>query len=192
MRGVNISANTPALTIKAVPICGEKMESSFQQIYQELYAKLVRQAVFILGERSAAEDAVQEAFLRLHSTGLAAVDNPSAWLSKVTANLCYNYMRGEGNRRRREEKVSLLPNYNSNQVAPSAEETVLDMEEVQLIRQALQQLQPRDRMVLLMKFSGYTYEDIAAAVDINKTSVGTILARARERFKQEYQRNITN
>ncbi|MEG6615331.1 sigma-70 family RNA polymerase sigma factor [Peptococcaceae bacterium 1198_IL3148] len=168
------------------------MESSFQQIYQQLYAKLVRQAVFMLGERAAAEDVVQEAFLRLHNIGITAVNNPSAWLGRVTNNLCYNYMRGEGNRRRREEKVSSLPNYcDNNLVAPSAEDTVLDKVELQLIRQALQQLQPRDRMVLLMKFSGYKYHDIAAAVDINKTSVGTVLARARERFKQEYQR-ITN
>jgi RNA polymerase sigma factor (sigma-70 family) len=153
----------------------------------------VRQAVFLLGDLTAAEDVVQEAFLRLHNTGLSTVDNPSAWLSKVTSNLCYNYMRGEANRRRREEKVSLLPNYSSDNLAvPSAEETVLDMVEVQLIRKALQQLQPRDRMVLLMKFSGYKYDDIAIAVDINKTSVGTILARARERFKQEYQRINAN
>ncbi|RYD06833.1 hypothetical protein N752_02190 [Desulforamulus aquiferis] len=70
---------------------------------------------------------------------------------------------------------------------PAAEELVLDREEVRLVRSALEKLQPRDRIILLMKFSGYSYDEIAVTAEIGKNSVGTILSRARERFKREYE-----
>lgn len=143
----------------------------------------------MLGDVGAAEDAAQEAFLRLHRQGLAEIENPPGWLAKVTNNLCYNHLRSEGNRRRREKKVGQVEeSVGFSLAAPSAEQLVVDREELQLIRQALAELKPRDRMVLLMKFSGHNYEEIASTLDISKGSVGTFLARARERFRQTYQR----
>jgi len=164
------------------------MEKDFQILYSKMYPKLVRQAAFVLGDRAVAEDMAQEALLRLHKMGLSTIDNPPAWLSKVTNNLCFSYMRSEGSRRRREEIV--LANSAKDgfsQAAVSAESAALDREEFRLIHKALKKLQPRDRMVLLMKFSGYKYDEIAATVEINRNSVGTILARARKKFKQEYE-----
>jgi len=165
------------------------MKKEFQTLYSKMYPKLVHQATFILGDRAAAEDMAQEALLRLHKIGISKINNPSAWLSKVTNNLCFSYMRKEGSRRRREEIV--LKNRTEDDfshVVASAENMALDREEFRLIHKALRKLQPRDRMVLLMKFSGYKYDEIAATVEVNRNSVGTILARARKKFKQEYER----
>lgn len=166
---------------------GEIMEKDFQRLYSDNYLKLVRQATFLLGDVSAAEDLAQEAFIRLHRTNLTNVENPQAWLAKVINNLCYDYMRSEGSRRRREEKF-FQPEYQASvSFTSSAENLVMDMEEIRLVKQALLKLQPRDRLVLLMRFSGYGYDEIAATTEMNKSSVGTILARARERFKRSYQ-----
>ncbi|WP_304541750.1 sigma-70 family RNA polymerase sigma factor [Desulforamulus aquiferis] len=161
------------------------MEEKFKVIYQKNYYKLVRQAAFLLGDSVIAEDQVQEAFVRLHRTGIENVEHPVAWLAVVTNNLCYDYMRSEGSRRRREERV-FQPDGEPRQM-PAAEELVLDREEVRLVRSALEKLQPRDRIILLMKFSGYSYDEIAVTAEIGKNSVGTILSRARERFKREYE-----
>ena len=164
------------------------MEHFFQKLYVEVYPRLVRQAAFLLGDPVAAEDAAQEAFARLHHAGLSSIQNPSGWLMKVTNNICYDYLRSEGSRRRREEKTFRQLYADSfATAAPSAEMSVLDRENFQLVHRTLERLQPRDRMLLLLKFSGYSYGEIAEAVDINKGSVGTLLARARERFKREYQ-----
>lgn len=161
------------------------MERDFQQLFKEHYYKLVRQAAFVLGDPTAAEDVVQEAFVRLHRTGVKKVDNPAAWLTKVTNNLCFDFLRSEGSRRRREEKYAQPAELTT--LTSSTENIVMDKEEVRLVQKALGKLQPRDRMVLVMKFSGYSYDEIAATVELNKSSVGTILARARERFKREYE-----
>lgn len=165
------------------------MESEWQKIYVQHYQKLVRQAAFLLGDISMAEDLAQEAFIRLHKIGLSNIVNPTGWLTKVIHNLCYDHMRSEGNRRKREEKFS-LPLLAHSAEANSAENLVIDREDVRLVQLALQSLQPRDRLVLLMKFSGYGYEEIATATEMNKSSVGTILARARERFKRVYQEKL--
>ncbi|MTV48761.1 sigma-70 family RNA polymerase sigma factor [Heliobacillus mobilis] len=163
------------------------MKEEFQQLYMEMFPKLVRQATFLLGDPSAAEDLVQETFVRLHRVGLSTVDHRPAWLSRVLSNLCYSYLRSEGSRRQREEKVFLHSTAETCATETlSAEQVVMDREEVRMVSQALDRLQARDRMVLLLKFSGFSYDEIAAATEINRSSVGTVLIRARERFKREY------
>lgn len=185
--GGTISINIPALQMGAV-LDGGIMEKDFQKLYSDNYLKLVRQATFLIGDVSAAEDLAQEAFIRLHRTNLTSVENPPAWLTKVINNLCYDYMRSEGSRRKREEKYFQPVNQEALSSTSSAENLVMDMEEIRLVQQALLKLQPRDRLVLLMRFSGYGYDEIAATTEMNKGSVGTVLARARERFKRAYQK----
>lgn len=178
----------PAVPLEAVSTCGENMESEFQKIYHELYGRLVRQAAFLLGDVAAAEDVAQEAFLRLHRAGLSNIGSPAGWLAKVTNNLCYDHMRSEGSRRRREDRyVDPADVEDSVSYVGSAESQLMDKEEIRLVHQALLELLPRDRLVLLMKFSGYSYDEIAATIDLNRGSVGTVLSRARERFKRAYE-----
>lgn len=175
------------MSFKTVNTNGDSMEYRFQEYYKTLYAKLVRQAAFLIGDPTAAEDLVQEAFFKLHRSNPASIQHPAAWLAKVTNNLCFNYLRSEGARRRREENLSQQFPGTGITWVPPAEEVVLDREEVRLVKYALEKLPSRDRMVLLMKFSGYSYDEIAAVTELKKSSVGTILVRARARFKHEYE-----
>jgi len=46
----------------------------------------------------------------------------------------------------------------------------------------IQPLDSRDREMLLMRYSGFSYREIADTVDVAATSVGTLLARAERRF----------
>ena len=49
---------------------------------------------------------------------------------------------------------------------------------------ALRALRPRDRLLLSLRAQGLTYREIAAAADIREPSVGRLLARAVDRWKQ--------
>jgi RNA polymerase sigma-70 factor (ECF subfamily) len=55
-------------------------------------------------------------------------------------------------------------------------------QEVASVRRALDALGPRDRELLLMREEGFSYREIAEAVGVSATSVGTLLARAQKRF----------
>lgn len=116
-------------------------------------------------------------------TGLHPESLPT-WggLSRVATNLAYNHLRSEGSRRRREAGYGEIPGVR----VAEPEEALVRGEEVALTRHVLENLPERDRACLLLKFSGMNYADIARATGVKESSVGTLLARARARFKSEY------
>lgn len=71
------------------------------------------------------------------------------------------------------------------------EEAVDRQQEVAECQKVLAGLSPRDRQVLMLRFSGFSYAEMAEALQVEKGSVGTILARAMARFKQEYHKNLS-
>jgi len=135
----------------------------------------------LLGERVAAEDLTQEVFLKLYYCPPRERNNLGGWLFKVATNLAYNYLRDEGRRQCREEKQ-----YREDSGILPLEETVIRNQEARLVRQCLAKLAPRDRICLLLKDSGHSYAEIASIIEVDKNSVGTILARARRHFADFY------
>jgi RNA polymerase sigma-70 factor (ECF subfamily) len=71
--------------------------------------------------------------------------------------------------------------------APSPEETTIAGDTRQRVRRAIDHLPERERRLLLLHAEGYAYRDIAAALELNERSVGTLLARARRAFRQCYE-----
>ncbi|HUF76234.1 MAG TPA: sigma-70 family RNA polymerase sigma factor, partial [Longimicrobiales bacterium] len=68
---------------------------------------------------------------------------------------------------------------------PESPERSLERREAQArAREALDGLAPRDREILLMRYSGFSYKEIAEAIEVAATSVGTLLARAERRFAE--------
>jgi RNA polymerase sigma factor (sigma-70 family) len=91
----------------------------------------------------------------------------------VASNLAYNHMRGEARRISRET------------IAETSPET--DVDAILDVRRALEDLGARDRIVLMLRHSGFSYAEIAEAVGLAPNSVGTILARAQRRFRETYE-----
>ncbi len=150
----------------------------FDQTFDELYLPLVRYCHGLTGERDVAEDIAQEALVRLYTH---RVEGPpagvKAWLFRTATHLIRDLHRVDQNRRR------LLQ---ENPVQPAESETPdqsLEREETRArARKALDTLQERDREILLLRYSGFSYKEIAEAVGVAATSVGTLLARAEGRF----------
>jgi RNA polymerase sigma factor (sigma-70 family) len=142
----------------------------------------MRQIIYLTGYRAVAEELAQETFFKLYAAPPQELANPGVWLAKVAIHLGYKYLRGEKRRKYREEYVGVreLPN------VVAIDDIGIRNQEIRLVRQVLRSLPGRDRMLLLLKFSGYRYDEIAPAIGVEKTSVGTLLARAQARFRQEY------
>lgn len=155
--------------------------AEFEAWYQRFYAPVYRRLYYLLGDWAAAEDLTQEVFLQLHRRPPRQRDNPGGWLLQVATNLAYNHLRGEGRRHRREEGLG-----REEPVAIPLEEIVIRDEEARRVHQCLAQLPPRDRICLLLKDAGHSYAEIAAAIQVDKNSVGTTLARARQHFASLY------
>jgi RNA polymerase sigma factor (sigma-70 family) len=60
-------------------------------------------------------------------------------------------------------------------------------EQIRAVRAALETLTLRDRQALLLRHGGYSYREIAAALGLAETSVGTTLVRAGQAFRAAFQ-----
>jgi RNA polymerase sigma factor (sigma-70 family) len=148
-----------------------------REAFLEDYPAVLKHLVFLTNDRALAEDLSQEAFGKLvqreEDPAAEPLDSRRAWLLTVASNLAYNHFRSETRRQEREGRV--------------AEQTTADVDDVLDVRTTLARLEPRDRTVLMLRYTGFTYAEIAEVVGLKASSVGTTLARAQERFRTEYE-----
>lgn len=173
MTGVTVQRGSASVSHEAP----REGQADFDRAYRTERRAIERHLVYLTGDRQVAEDLTQEAFGRLYEALSAEesteIRNARAWLRTVASNLAYNHLRGERRRVTRET------------VAETTGET--DVDAVLDVRRALGDLEARDRIVLMLRHSGFTYAEIAEAVDIAPSSVGTILARSQRRFREIYE-----
>jgi len=151
---------------------------SFEQLFDDVYPRLHRYCTRMTSDSDVAEDAAQEAFVRLLDRNVSG--DPSglkSWLFKVATHLIRDRVRVEENRARLLEENPVRP----PPVDTPAEELERS-EDVARVREALDSLAERDRTLLLLREEGFSYRELAQAVDVKASSVGTLLARARERL----------
>ncbi|MFD2170665.1 RNA polymerase sigma factor SigX [Tumebacillus lipolyticus] len=156
----------------------------FPELFKTYYPQVVRQIMRITRDQSAAEDLAQEVFLKLYDQDIRLIENIGGWLMQAGIYAAYNYLRGEKRRNARDEEQA----HHSSQVEPSPEDRWLHQEEIEAVREAIFSLPERDRTLLMMKYSGYNYKELAEATSVDTGSVGTLLARARRKFRDLYQR----
>lgn len=160
-------------------------EALFHRHYDRVYGLLFR----LVGNRDEAEDLTQEAFIKLYHHAFrkrlfqqAGQQNVSAWLYRVATNLGYDALK---TRQRRWQRDTLL--VPDPQGGPGAEQTVTQREEQALVRAALARLPQRQAQLLLLRQMGLSYAECAAACDVAPGSVGTLLARAANAFREAYE-----
>ena len=151
----------------------------YDRLFADLYPSLFRYLHRMTGDPDVAEDAAQEAFVRLTEQSLPE-DEARPWLFTVATNLIRDRARKAKRPRRLEPEVPRV----KRPVAPdvSAERK----ERIEMVREALAELAERDQTMLLMREEGFKYAEIAEAVDVAPGSVGTLLARAARRFEKTY------
>ncbi len=153
-------------------------------LFENQFPSLYRYCVRLTGEPDVAEDAAQEAFVRLVRDGVTGpAPALKAWLFRVAANVIRDRHRVSENRRRLLEVHPPAP-----QAPPEPDEDLERNERVAHVRSILDQLPERDRTLLLMREEGFPYADIARQIGVSPTSIGTLLARAQRRFAAALER----
>jgi RNA polymerase sigma-70 factor (ECF subfamily) len=152
----------------------------FQRHYDRVYGILFR----LVGARADAEDLAQDVFLRLYRQRFSPrrEHNVGAWLYRVATNLGYNALRSRQRRWRRD--AALLPDPTDADPAPS--DAALQAETRAAVRAALARLPQRDVQLLLLRQMGLSYAELAESCGVAPGSVGTLLRRAAESFRQAY------
>jgi RNA polymerase sigma-70 factor, ECF subfamily len=187
--GTEAVQTTDTLLLKGLR-SGEKgaFEPLFARHWHRVYGVLFR----LVGTREEAEDLAQEAFLRLYRNppSLDGDADLSPWLYRVATNLGYNALRTGGREARRQERAEGYARVDEavGRDAADPERSAVVAEERQAVRRALTALSEREQACLVLRHSGLSYVAVAAAVGVQASSVGTLLARAEDRFRRAYER----
>lgn len=156
---------------------------TFRALFDGHFERIFRYLDRMSGDPDLAADLAQETFVRLYRRGRCP-DAPEAWLVSVAMNLFRNARTTAARRRR---LLTPLRARRSHGDPPPSPEARLDAERSRLrVRAALDRLDERERSLLLLRAEGYSYRDLASALDLHEASVGTLLARARTAFRDAY------
>jgi RNA polymerase sigma-70 factor (ECF subfamily) len=135
-----------------------------------------------LGDRDWAEEVAQETFVR--ALRQDTILNERAWLFAVATNLVRDEARKDARRR---QHLALLAEEEREREMEAPPTTVEQAQEAAFARKAVDALAERDRLALLMKEEGLSYDEIAEALELSPGSVGTTLSRARRRLVETYE-----
>ena len=135
----------------------------------------------MLGSRSEAEDAVQEAWLRLSRSDTEAVENLAGWLTTVVARVSLDMLRSR--RARREDYVALPEPIVTIEDGPADEAVLADSVGLALLV-VLDTLTPAERLAFVLHdMFGVTFDEIAAILDRSEAATRQLASRARRRVR---------
>lgn len=179
---------SPVGNISIVEMGTRTGEATFEALFRRHYATVYGVLLRITGSPEEAEDLAQDVFLRLHERfeSLDLEDNPGGWLYRVASNTGFNAVRARQRGHRRLLRWMRLE-WPARPAEPSAAEEVDRQSDAEMVRQALSRLSERDRTVLILRYSGVSYAEIASAVGVKPSSVGTILVRAEHALRGRFE-----
>ncbi|HYY75798.1 MAG TPA: sigma-70 family RNA polymerase sigma factor [Gaiellaceae bacterium] len=145
-----------------------------EALFEEHSARIYRFCARRLGSPQEAEDALQVTYLNAWRSLKAGTCPHDAvpWLFQIASNVCATVLRN----RSRRGTVELLPPADLELVASKE----ADNDELLGLTEALEALPERQRKALLLRdWRGFSYEEIAGALDASHPAVETLLFRAR-------------
>ena len=159
--------------------------NAFAPLVDQYKAPVYNLAYRMLGNREDAEDAAQETFLRAYSQ-IHSYDPSrkfSSWLLSITAHHCIDQLR---RRRFAWLPIEALDSAEwlwSNRDRP--EETVIDGQDRDEVRELLRLLPPKYRLVIVLRYwYDQSYAEIAQITKMSESAVKTRLHRAREMLSE--------
>lgn len=165
-------------------------QNAFRQIYEQ-HQDLVYNICYRMSDnREEAEDISQDVFLKIyHAIGEFRGDAKlSSWIYRITVNTCLKRER----RKKLEKMLSLEFLFQTDEkfqpVSPDklADHLLEKSEKEQIVQQAIQQLPVRQKTALILqRYENLSYEEIAAAMAINRSAVESLLHRAKENFAKK-------
>jgi len=163
---------------------------AFDRLVLRYQAMVLRVAYKTLQQEDDAKDAAQEIFVKIYRSlaGFKPQARFSTWVYRITVNQCYNVLRS----RRRKRWLALLQRDAQEAEVqhtpdPQADplEEVEKQERIQQVRQALARLPADQRLAMVLhRYEGLSYQEIAEATDSSVAAVESRLHRGRKKLQR--------
>ena len=170
-------------------------ERAFEELVDRHKTRVYHLAYRFLGNAAAAQDAAQETFVRVYLARHSY--EPSAkfttWLYTITKNTCLKALDRERPMVSLDEEVRLGEDDVPRQVAdtnmPTPANALLQKEEAEAVKAAIGGLPEQQRLaVILSRFEGLSYEEVATVLGCSSKAVKSLLHRARVELKERLER----
>jgi len=156
------------------------LTGQFEQHRPRLYRLCYR----MLGSPAEADDALQDAWVRVSGTRPDDVDNPGGWLTTVVARVCLNRLRSRAARPEDPAGVHVPDLVVSRDVPTPADEAVLADSVSLALLVVLDTLAPAERLAFVLHdLFDLPFEQIAALVDRSPAAARQLASRARRRVR---------
>lgn len=157
--------------------------SDFKQLFLPCHRKLFSVAYRLMGNAQAAEDMVQETFLKLwmQHDKIERVDNPEAYSITVLRRLFYDKMR-TGHLQEVDKDVGSLQVTSSQNISRQLEAA----DEYQRVRLLISHLpEPQGRIMLMRDVEDRSFEEISIEIGLTEVNIRSILSRARKKIREQ-------
>jgi RNA polymerase sigma factor (sigma-70 family) len=155
----------------------------FDAFFASHYARIARVIARVVRDRAHAEDLAVDAFVIWWRHRDKRGERTVGWLYRVAVRLALDDLRRSARRSRFERLVLAVRGS-----TPTPEDLHLANDEQQRVRSVLASLRRRDAALLLLRSDGLAYDEVAAALGLNRNSIGTLISRAQRAFRTEYVR----
>lgn len=176
----NQTESTPALA------GGARVSTEFEALFLEHWAHVYRLLCRLVGDPAEAEDLALETFVRLYQKDPQREGefNPGGWLYRVATNLGLHSIRSWKRRERYEMTAGKYALEKTAEDSPA--EIMIRNEEHRTARLALGKMNERQSQLLIMRYAGSSYKEIAETLNLAPTSIGPLLVRAEREFEKHY------
>jgi RNA polymerase sigma factor (sigma-70 family) len=156
----------------------------FEEAFTLHHRTVFRAARSIVQDAALAEDITQETFIKLyhHQDSILNDEMLRPWLIRVAINVAKNAIRGQVRANTRDENYVKEQGEQISHVEVDYEEA----EGINEINRCLGRIKEPLRSCLILKQQGLSYKEIATSLELNESSIGTFIARARAEFAKYY------
>lgn len=162
----------------------EALEALFETYFDRIYGLAYR----LMGNRAAAEDVVQDVFLKVYRAAhqLDSNRDPGPWLGTVTYNVCRDFWRSRGHQlQKRSASMDEHPALAAmlSDPAKDPEQVTAMLERERKVQEAINELPPDLREVVVLRdYRGMSHEEVAAQVGASYAAVRKRYSRALARL----------
>ena len=166
-------------------------ELAFQELVERNHARVIGLTYRFIGDATDAEDLGQEVFLRIYRARQTYKPTAkfSTWMFRITANVSLNALRSRASRRDDVSIDQMTDSSDGPRAMPDPDSPTPDhrlhQEELHArVREAIGTLPAKQQIaVVLNKYEGMSYADVARTIGCSTMAVKSLLARARDNLK---------
>lgn len=157
-------------------------EIGLEALFRAQYERIARVIGGVIRDHARAEELAVEVFLKWERTPKAHGEGAEGWLYRAAVRVALNELRHRALVNRRHRVLATL----AGKEVDTPHDLLASRQDRERVRSVLSAIDPRQAELLLLRSNDFSYQELASLLGLNPASVGTLLARALQRFREEF------